>query len=216
MSTIIRAVEIDVKNITVQPNNQNSANINYCGQKMLVQLPILTASYGLSIWPSDKSGGHDKIYLDLSLKDYDKEGTDAYALYNYLCKIDELIIAQCCQLKHKMSSTSKEIIKALYTPIIKHSKDNKYPPTIRLQIPRKATGEINVEIYDKSRNLMTFDQVDFKGAKVIAIVHFSNVWFMMTGKFGLTLKVQQMKVFEKEKENKVAAQMDEYAFVSDI
>jgi hypothetical protein len=219
--SILRVSEVDFSKITfsaakVQESGNRTIYINHAGEKLLVQLPAMPCPYGISTWKSTagKAGG-DKHQIDLSLKGYDEDGATKDC-YTMLSKLDDLMIDTCIinsttWLKKKISD--KEVAKAIYTQVIKWSKDKdtgaistRYPPIVRLTLPKK-NDKVSCDIYDNLRNKLEFDSIDFKGATVTAIVHIANIW-VANGKFGVTLKLQQMKVVPKPK-------LLGYAFVED-
>lgn len=221
---IIRASELDVSKLTFSDvktldNGGKIVNVSYSGQRLFMQLPALVANYGLSVWPAEKTGGFDKMQLDLSLKGYDSDVSPSVkAFYNNLQQFDEKMIDTAMQNSKmwlRKAGTSREVIQAVYTPLIKYAKDkdtgeisNKYPPTVRLQIPRNRAGDIDIEVYDAFRKRVDFDAVNFKRAQVTAIVQISSVW-IISGKFGITMKVHQMKV------NPDSQGLQGYAFIPD-
>lgn len=224
MSRIIRANEIDFTKVTfsaakIQENGGRTIYINHGGEKLFVQLPAMSCPYGLSVWKADKNAPPsptDKIQLDLSLKGYDGESPSIKDFFDTMHKLDDHIVeaglANCMQwLKRKV--TSKEVIAAIFTPMLKFSKDketgeitNKYPPVVRLNIPRRD-GKVTCDVFDQNRNKLDFDAIDFKGANVTAIVQIGSVW-VAGGKFGVTLKLQQMKVVQRPR-------LSGYAFIAD-
>ena len=221
---IIRASELDVSNLTFSDiksldNGGKIVNISYKGQRLYMQLPALVANYGLSVWPAEKTGGFDKMHLDLSMKGYDSDSTPSVkAFFNNMQAFDEKMIdmaLQNCKNWLRKTTTSRDVIQAVYTPLVKYSKDKdtgeistKYPPSVRLQIPRNKAGNIDVEIYDSMRNRVDFDSINFKRATVTAIVQVSSAW-IISGKFGVTMKVHQMKV------NQDSQTLQGYAFIND-
>lgn len=222
MSGIIRANDMDLSGISFSDvrtldNGGKMINISYNGQKLFMQLPSLIANYGLSVWPSDK-GGYDKVHLDLSLTGYDGTNPNVKTFFDKMTQFDELLINTAMansKAWFRKIIANRDIAQAVFTPLVKFSKDKvtseistQYPPVIRLQIPRNKNGEIDIEIYDASRNRLKFDDVDFKKAAVTAIVQVSSVW-LISGKFGVTMKVQQMKI------NQSQSKLSTFAFVDD-
>lgn len=219
---IVRAADFDVNKISFSDvrtldNGGKMVNISYKGQKLFMQLPTMTASYGLSVWPSDK-GGMDKMHLDLSMSGYDGTNATVKSFFDNFVKFDDKLIdtgLQNCKQWLRKTTSSREVVQAVYAPLIKYSKDKetgevstKYPPVVRLQIPRNRAGAIDVEIYDSSRQRVDFDSVDFKRASVTAIVQISSVW-IISGKFGVSMKVHQMKVAQSQ------TKLTQYAFIDD-
>ena len=222
-SNIVRASDLDVTNIAFSDvrtldNGGRMIGVSYKGNKMYVQLPALVASYGLSVWANEKPGGHDKMHLDLSLVGYDGTNPTVKTCFDNLNHFDEKVISEAMlnsKQWFKKNITTREVMQAIYTPLIKYSKDKetgeistKYPPVVRLQIPRNKSGAIDVEVYDNNRNKLNFETVDFKRAQVTAIVQISSIW-LISGKFGVTMKLQQMKVVQQH--NVFAG----YAFIED-
>lgn len=222
MSGIIRATDLDVSAISFSDvrtldNGGKMININYNGQKLFMQLPSLIASYGLSVWPSDK-GGLDKMHLDLSMAGYDGTNPNVKTFFDKMTQFDDLLIDTAMtnsKAWFRKVLANREVAQAVFTPLVKFSKDKntgelstQYPPVVRLQIPRNKNGNIDVEIYDANRNKLNFDEVDFKRAAVTAIVQVSSVW-LISGKFGVTMKVQQMKI------NQSQSKLSTFAFVED-
>lgn len=222
-NTIVRAVDLDIGSITFSDvktldNGTRMIYISYKNNKFFMQLPNLVASYGLSVWPADRPGGVDKMHLDLSLTGYDTENSTVQSFFQKMSEFDELLVdAAMLNSKTWFRKTfqNREVAQALFTPLIKYSKDKntgeistKYPPVVRLQIPRNKKGEIDVEIYDTNRTRLNFDDIDFKRAQVTAIVQISSVW-LINGKFGVSMKIQQMKVNQNQNS------LVQYAFAND-
>ena len=220
-SNIVRASEIDVSQIAFSDvrtldNGGKMVNISYKGSKFFVQLPQLVASYGLSIWAAERPGGYDKMNLDLSLVGYDSPSGAVKACFDNLTQFDEKVFESALantKAWFKKNITERVVMKALQTPIVKFSKKDgessmQYPPVVRLQIPRNKNGDVDVEIYDADRQKLNFDAVDFKRAQVTAIVHISSIW-LISGRFGVTMKVQQMKVTQQQ------LKLSQYAFIDD-
>ena len=221
-SNIIRTTDLDVNKITFSDlrtldNGGKMINIGYNGGKFLLQMPQLIASYGLSRWEADRPGAYDKLNLDLSLAGYDGTNALVTAFFEKMSAFDEKVVdTALVNSKNwfKKNITSKDIILATYTPIVKFSKDGegnnstKWPPVVRLNIPRNRQGEIDVEIYDADRKKVDFENVNFKRAQVTAIVQVSSIW-LVSGKFGITMRVQQMKVAQ------AASIFSGFAFIAD-
>ena len=97
------------------------------GNPIIIQTPECIAPYGINCYKNDTG---DSYALDLSFRDMDNRPT-LYMLYDKLEMLDHKNVNEALKnsqnwLKKK---ASKDVIEALYTPIIKHAKD-------------KDTGEI--------------------------------------------------------------------------
>jgi hypothetical protein len=221
-SNIIRASDLDVNKLTFSDvrtldNGGKMVNISYQNQKFFLQLPTLVSSYGLSVWPNDK-GGFDKMHLDLSMKGYDGTNPVVKTFFEKMVAFDDKLVDTCLNNSKtwlRKNVTSREVVQAVFTPLVKYSKDKatgeistQYPPVVRLQIPRNRSGDVDVTVYDNNKQQVNFQDVNFKGAQVTAIVQVANVW-IISGKFGVTIKVHQMKV------NQQTSKLSGYAFVDD-
>jgi hypothetical protein len=226
LQSVTRLVDIDPSKITfgeVKVINGGIGNktiaIKYNGQGLMIQLPSLQCPYGLSKWPKDNErtpNQEQKIQLDLSFKGYDKDDSIVATALNKLSSIDEMVIQEAMEQStawFKKKNGNREYVDAVYTPIVKRFKDkdtgeitNKYPPTVRLNIPKK-NGAIDLEVWNARRERLPFETVDFKGAQVTSIVHVASIW-VIAGKCGVTLRAKQLKVTPR-------STIKGYAFVDD-
>lgn len=205
--------DVDVSKITYAApktldNGGKMIYMNYKGKPFIMQIPILDAPYGVTRWASDR--GFDKINLDLSFGNNTEFKSIIDSIDNKL--IDDGLANAQTWFKKKLAT--REVVEALYSPLVKHSKDkdtgeisNKYPPTMRFQIPQKA-GKVACEVYDGKCEKIDLDKIDTKRAKVTAIVQCSGIW-IAGGKYGCTFKVLQMKIVPSSNIFK------EYAFIDD-
>ena len=107
-------------------------------------------------------------------------------------------------------SLSREVIKHMFFPILKYSKnkdtkkiDYSRPPTIRAKVPN-YDGKWGVEIYDTQSNLIfpcensNMSPIDFvpKLSNVACVLNFSQVWIGGKG-FGVMMKLVQCVVKPK-------------------
>merc|ERR1711959_163084 len=96
---------------------------------------------------------------------------------------------------------SKDVLKALYTPQLRVSKDKetgepdgKYPPTFRLKIPYYE-GKWQCKVFDENKNKIEEDlrEVLVPGCEVKALIKCGGLWFV-SGKYGCTWKALQLVV----------------------
>lgn len=217
MENIIPFPEFDVKNMSLAKlrsldNGGKVVSMFYKmpsgDQKMLtLQTPEMSCPYGLSKWDNDGKGPA-KYTLDLSFKGYDSRDAvkkffqglsdfDSALLDNGLTRSEEFF---------KRKYSSKDVVEALYTSVVRRSKDDKYPPTFKMTIPYDhATGEFRCKAFDKvTKEPLDFNSINLKGAKVTAIVQCTGVW-IAGGKFGSTWKALQLRVEQ-------SAKIADYAF----
>ena len=89
--------------------------------------------------------------------------------------------------------------------------DGKYPPTFKVKIPN-YDGRWGCDIYDDKKNELKptpeeLKELIGKGSKVQALIRCTGVYFA-AGKFGVTWRVTQLKVFRNNT-------LKGYAFVDD-
>jgi hypothetical protein len=211
--------DVDVSKITyaapkMLDNGGKMIYMYHKGKPFIMQIPILESPYGVTKWSNDK--GYDKINVDLSFGK-DDNNADVVEFRKIIEAIDNKLIDDGltnAQTWFKKKLATREVVEALYSPLVKHSKDkdsgeitNKYPPTVRFQIPQKV-GKIACEIYDASCKKVELESIETKRAKVTAIVQCNGVW-IAGGKFGCTFKVLQMKVLPS------TSAFKGYAFIED-
>jgi hypothetical protein len=175
--------------------------VSYNRGPFYMQTPAMTVPFGLSKWDNDGKAVA-KYSLDLSFKGM----SDTPALssfFNCLNALDAKLVdtgfdKQQSWFKGKRYN-SRDIVEALYTPIIKYAKDKHtgektemYPPTIKVTVPQKD-GAFTCDVFDASRRPVNLNAIDTKGSSVTAIVQCTGIWFA-GGKFGLSWKVVQMKI----------------------
>ena len=196
--------QLDVSKITYgTPKNLDNGGkiipVYLKGQPMIVQIPAMIAPYGISKWDNDK--GVVKVHLEVSFGDYHNNPT-LKTIYDKMTELDNKFVADALEnsiawLKTKY--TKLDVVQVLYTRMVKFSKDketgeisDKYPPTMKLQIPYKD-GKYACEVYDQKCQRVNLEDVDTKRASVTAIVQCTGLW-VAGMKFGITWKVIQMKV----------------------
>lgn len=201
MSKIFKHSEIYPEKITfASPKNLDNGGkivgIYYESKPLIIQTPNMPSMFGLN-----KYEGSDKYTLDLSFKNADSN-PDVESFMNMLNGIDEKLIQEGILNSSpwfKRKTDSRDVIEALYTPIVRYSKDkdtgeitNKYPPSTRLQVPFRD-GKISCDVYDTERNLIDINDINTKGMYVTAIIQCNGIW-VAGGKFGCNFKIMQMKV----------------------
>ena len=205
--TITLSKDFDINNLSfsdvkVLENGGRLVYVSYRKAPLLLQTPVMKAPFGLSKWDSNDSKANAKYTLDLSFQG--AEGSNSLAAFQKVLEtIDERMVTECFAnagtwMKGKKIS-SREIVEALYTPVLKYAKDketgevsDKYPPTIKLSVPFKD-GAFACDVYDNKKQLADLNAMETKGAKVTAIVQCTGVW-QAAGRYGLSWKIIQMRV----------------------
>lgn len=205
-SNIVRAKDFDVSKVTFSDvkafggNGGKIVYLSYGRAPLVLQTPAMRAPFGVSKWEND--GSPTKFTLDMSFQGIDSSKS-MRAFFAALEKLDERMIDdgfenQATWFRGKRYG-SKDIVEALYTPIIKHARDretgertDRYAPTIKVNIPFKDDA-FACEVFDAERQKIDLRQVETKGGTVTAIVQCTGVWFV-GGKYGISFKALQLKV----------------------
>lgn len=212
--------DFDIKNVSfsdvkVLDNGGKIVYVSYNRAPLIVQTPTMSAPFGMSRWDGD-GGAANKYTLDLSFKGMDASPS-MRAFHDLLENLDSRMVDdgfanQQTWFKGKKYN-SREIVEALYTPLIKFAKDKRtgertdaYPPTFKATVPFKE-GAFLCDVFDADRNPADLGAMDTKGARVTAIIQCTGVWFA-GGKFGVSWKVVQMKVAQNNTKLSGYALMD--------
>lgn len=209
MESIILPSSFEVANVSYSAPRtlDNGGRAIYMGlnrSPIVLQTPEMIAPYGVSNW-NDDGKGPDKYSLDLSFKG--KEGRqNLQTFFDKMVALDKKLVQDGVDnsmtwLKKKY--TSIDVVEALYTPMVKYSKDkttgeitDKYPPVFKLKIPF-VNNTFQCEVFDNKRNQADLKQLidagAFKGAKVTAIIQCLGIW-VAGGKYGCSWKVLQMRI----------------------
>jgi hypothetical protein len=220
---VITATNFDIKNLkfgAIKDNSGNnggkSVNISYLGGPLMIQTPKMTAPYGVNRWENNNGVGAAKLSIDLSFGDME-QNPDYAAFYNMCKQLNEAFINEGLQNSNawfKKKHNSTDVIEALYTNLIKFSKDKTtgepstvYPPTFKVNLPQTEGGN-TFTVYDAKKEQIELDSVDLKGAEVRIIMVCSGIW-IAGGKFGCTWRAQQMQVIPR------LTKIKDFAFVEE-
>jgi hypothetical protein len=204
MDSIVLPSTFDASNISysaprVLSNGGKSIYISYNGQKLVMQTPEMTVPFGMNKWDNDGKSAC-KYSLDLSFKG--KESREVLnKFFEGLCDLDNKLIEDGLvnsQTWFKKKHSSADVLKELYTPMVKFPKDKNgeitdmYPPTIKLSLPHNGT-DFTCDVFGSKKDIVDLNSIETKGAKVSAIIQCMGIW-MVGSKYGVSWKVIQMKV----------------------
>ena len=201
--------EFDIKKVdfSALKTLDNGGKIVYVGYgpgkgPLFMQTPPMSAPFGMSVWDNDGKAV-PKHTLDLSFKGMDS-CKKLQKFYDVLEALDQRLVDdgfanQSSWFKGKKYG-SRDIVEALYTPLIKYAKDretgertDKYPPTMKLSVPFRD-GVFTCQAFDDNKKPVDLSQLEtLKGATVSAIIQCTGIWFA-GGKFGVSWRVVQMRV----------------------
>jgi hypothetical protein len=198
-SRIISTEDFDVSKITLtEPKKKNDRLISYLlydGSTFYVETNFGRAPFGVKAF----EGGDKTDYsLNISLEHDDK-------LIQSFDELDEYVID--CALryskaifKREYTSAQREVVRAMYTSLVKKSDGGDYPPRIAPKIQKKSPTDNTPELLfyhseEEEVVIESFSQLEKlvpKGARVKAIVAL-RPWFV-SGRFGVNMTIQQILV----------------------
>lgn len=204
MNSIVLPKNFDISKLTygtpkALESGGKSIYILYDGKPLVMQTPEMPVPFGMSKWAGDGKSA-DKYTLNMSFKNM-AEKPSLKRFHDIMEALDDKLITDATVnsaqwLKKKYTST--EIVKELYTPIVRVARDketgdvtDKYPPTFRCSVPCR-NGTFTCEVYDKQRNPLDLNTVETKGSRITAIVA-PTLW-VAGGRFGCTFRVVQLRV----------------------
>jgi hypothetical protein len=206
--------DIDITAPKLNKSGGKSANILYKPSKksLYINMTVPMLTWGASMFKDPQSG---KETYDMSIqfprKDYSTPDTDT--LLAKFQELEKYIKAEA--VKNSMAWFNKktmtpEVIEALWTPMLKYSKDPQTgeqdmtkAPTLKVKLPCWE-GKFNCEIYDPQGTMLYPDENTCssplelipKGVNIVAIVQCGGLWFA-NGKFGCTWRLFQSVVQPK-------------------
>ena len=208
MENILLAGSIDQKNIVFSENIKTldsggrSIFIGYNEHPLIIQTPEMSAPFGSSCWNANNNGDptKDKYTLHMSFRGVESKD-NLQKFQDFLIKFDDLILDTALERSvswFKKKIGMKDVISALYTPLLRRSKnkttgeyDDKYPPDFKINLPFKG-DKFDFDIYNGQKELVELSSIPQKSL-VTAIVQCMGVW-IAGGKFGCTWKVIQLRV----------------------
>ena len=147
-SATIKGKNIDVSKISfsqprVLDNGAKLVYMNYDGGRLSVQSPWMSLPWKMGVYTE---GEYPKYSIDLSFKGMD-EDADLKAFHDKIQTVEEKIIEGGFKNSvswFKKKASSREVIEAIFNPILKVSRDKetgepdgKWPPTMKLKVSRK-------------------------------------------------------------------------------
>ena len=158
-------------------------------KKIYIQFPYMRAPFGLSSY-TDEATKKTSYSLDLS---FDTSDPTLAELEKKMKALDEKILKTVVDNSVEWLGKNYNIDvvrEALYKPIVRPGKGD-YPSTMKLKIlTDQKSGDFIPEAYNTRRENVPLDSIE-KGQKVMAIVDFSQIWFI-DNKFGVSIRLSQV------------------------
>jgi hypothetical protein len=213
------AKNINVSKLKFSPpktlNNQSrTVYVNYEGDKLSIQTPIMYFPYGVSdneaINKANKKVGDEtakkKYDVSVSFRGMD-DNKRLQELHDKMREIEGRVIDEA--FENRMAwfrddyDGNKGFVAKLFNPIVKYDKnketgkiENKYPPTMRIKLPYDdTTDEFTFACSDMDDNEVVFKKImsTLKGGKGRFIIQLGGVW-IAGGRYGCTWRVVRAKV----------------------
>tara|TARA_B000000475_G_scaffold256358_1_gene236749 strand:- start:2060 stop:2998 length:939 start_codon:yes stop_codon:yes gene_type:complete len=197
--------EIDNKKINISSlrkldSGGQMATVSYGekNNKFIVQTPLMNIPYSFGIGYN----GERSDYLNVSFGDYTVD-TKLKKFYENMKDIENTILEHVVKnveswfpnFSGKSEAVVEQLIGEAFNRFIRHSKDDKYPPTIKVKIPYE-NGKYNISIVDMHSNVeYDFNEIKdkLKGAFIKICFRVNSVYFI-NKHFGITAKATKIKI----------------------
>ena len=192
--------KINISSLRKLDSGGQMAYVSYGEQnnRFIVQTPLMSIPYAFGTGYNNERSD----YLTLSFGDYEND-----VKLNKFCEnmkniektVNEHVISNVETWFPNFSGKSDAVVEQLigeaFNPFVKSSKDNKYPPTIKVKIPYE-NDKYNIKIEDMTTN----EEYDFneikdklKGAYVKICFRVSAVYFI-NKHFGVSARASKIKI----------------------
>ena len=216
--TIVDGTQFNAANIKFtapKANASNGKSVNILNKLTNTGLRVSTPlmlTWGATDFKDEKSGlGNGKFEMALQFPSAEYPSEEANAFLANMRALEKKIKSDALTYSKEWFGkvhSSPEVIDALWTPMLKYSKDKSSgesdlskAPTLRIKLP-VWEGNWRCEIYDEDGNTLfpnprnpVVTPVDFlqKGINVALVMQCGGLWFA-NGKFGITWKLIQAVV----------------------
>jgi len=178
------------------------------GKQRIYMQPIkLLCPFGVSIFEDQRTGG--KSYsIDVAFNLADPV---TKAFHDTMIDINRVTLKKAVERSKDWfgKDMPMEMVSELYRDLIKHPKDPRYSPTMKIKIPVDKAGVPTAEIFNEAKERVSLDSIT-KGSSITCLVELAPVWFV-NKTFGLTWKLVQARVTERPPQ-RVGGQ---YAFIDE-
>ena len=212
----VKPQEVDVNKVKYSPVKAlpSGAKIIYLNHgdgiaPLFVQTPEFTVPFdnGATYFPDNDNSGKFSIKVPMDNLDSNPAMKE---FHDMLARMDDKIMNDGIENSlawFKKKNPNVDVIKELYTPMIKVSRDaetgepnGKWAPSFGFKIV-KRDGKVQCDCYDSEKNILVVDgaeAVDLesmfkKGTKVKMILKCNGLW-IASGKFGCTWRAEQIRI----------------------
>lgn len=190
----MRFTDINV-NTDIEIGEYSNRKITLCmtGTKKPVrfQIPRMYTPFGVSGFTPEV--GPTKWNVDFSMKGWDEENNYVKKFYDFLKAIERRIIDHAMQ-----GEIGSKLCEGMFNSNIKSN--GNFEPKFRVKVDTNASGFLKPRIFDVNEQDITCnaDHGLYSKHSGAAIVELNSVYFM-NKMFGITWKLQQMKVYEPQR-----------------
>lgn len=177
--------------------------ISYNGKPLYLQLPEMMCPYGTNVFTDKANPDKPPNYsLDFSFRG-EEENERLAKFHSQLERLEEVLVDRAVEnsVAWFKKKQSKEVIRALFKPLLKRSvdketrePDGRYPDTFKVKL-NVRNDVFECKVFDTDNSLLEekLDTLIVKGTMSTALVQPSFMWFAGNG-FGMTTKAIQMRV----------------------
>jgi hypothetical protein len=177
------------------------------GKPARFQIPRLYMPFGISGFTPDV--GQKKWNIDFSLKGWNEDGGYIQKFHRFLVDLENSVIDHIHQHSEEIfgSPMSRDTVASMFNSNIKYSPT--HDPKLRVKVDVDNGGMIKPRIFDANEVDITSEAEEKLHSRQTgaAIVELNSIYFM-NRRFGVTWKLQQLKVFEPQR-------LKGFQFVSD-
>ena len=212
MDQLIKGKNLDVSKVgfsvpKVLDNGAKLVYVNYNGGRFSMQTPWMTMPWAMSCY---SDGPYPKYSAELSFKGMD-ETPELQEFHDRFLELEQKIVEAGVDNSvswFKKKNASKEVIEALFNPIVKVSKDKetgepngKYPPTFKAKIPQ-MNKNWDVKVFNTEGKQFRINDAEsgdhledvlVKYCKVRAIIQCVGLW-VAAGSFMCQWKLVKAEV----------------------
>ena len=212
MDQLIKGKNMDISKVgfsvpKVLDNGAKLVYVNYNGGKFCMQTPWMTMPWTMSCF---SEGPYPKYSAELSFKGMD-ETPELQEFHDRFIELQDKIVDAGVENSvawFKKKTSSREVIEALFNPIVKVSKDRetgepngKYPPTFKAKVPQ-MNKNWDVKVFNKEGRQYQINDAEsgdnledvlVKFSKVRAIIQCVGLW-VAAGNFMCQWKLVKAEV----------------------
>lgn len=195
--------KINISSLRKLDNGSHMAGVQYIHNELKKPFVIQTPSLEVPYEFGKGYNGDRSDYLNLSMGEY-KTDKRLKVFYDNMKNVEETVVQHVVNNVEtwfpnyvgKEKGITEQLIREAFNVFVKHSKEDKYPPTIKVKIPYKDDRyAISVTDMNDSSKEYDFNEIQskLKGAQVKICFRISSVYFI-NKHFGFTGAASKIKI----------------------